>query len=69
MPDYVVELRMKKDSIKRGIQIGAGQQVARTTPPKDHITTWSFKTTDTPSTVTTSLDAIIGSLTSVDFAG
>lgn len=69
MPDYVVELRMRKDSIKRGVQIGAGTQVARTTPPKDHITTWSFKTTDTPSTVTTSLDAIIESLTGVGFGG
>lgn len=72
MADYVLELKRKNDSIRRG-RSGAGEGISTvkvptpTTPPKDHVATWSFFTSDSDAVTVDALDNILASLSALAY--
>ena len=68
MPDYIVQVILKKDGLSRGKLVG-NFEVDPSTKPKDHVATYSVRTTDPPSTVAGSVEAGLNTLTSPTYAG
>lgn len=69
MPEYILELKVKRDSIQRGVREGTTFRVNPSAKPKDHVSTWSFSTSAAFATVTTDLETAVAALAAVAYAG
>lgn len=69
MPAFILEIRRKEDSIQRGIGDATTKRVRPTTPPKGHVATWSFNTTQDEAGMVGDMQGFFDALPGGSYAG